>query len=306
MAPDGSSVDDYSPEMTDRLLGVAADVLRSFGSAFGGRHLAIIGGLVPTLMVPEPPDHVELHTGTSDLDFHLSLQLLDGETSDYYDSILEGLKKLGLAPALVDGQKRKWRWVGTHREVQMIVEFLCPAREGARGGSRQAPLDDTVAVYNVGESAEIEALVLGFGHLVPLDTEMIPRRVNADSGDLTYDFPVAGLVPWLCLKADAIQLRNKAKDSYDVVWLLKALGVHGATEAIERSPIWGGESASIARQQLSRLIRDQFLDVASTGPRSYASFLAVGEDDPDPLHAREAVGALGALADELVGRGLID
>jgi hypothetical protein len=32
--------------MCGRILGIAADVLRSFGSAFGGQHLAIVGGAV--------------------------------------------------------------------------------------------------------------------------------------------------------------------------------------------------------------------------------------------------------------------
>ena len=79
--------DDYDDPMSGRSLGVAADVLRSFGSAFGGRHLAIVGGLVPGLLVCEPPAGIEPHVGTSDLDLHLSLHLLDGETADYYDAI---------------------------------------------------------------------------------------------------------------------------------------------------------------------------------------------------------------------------
>lgn len=41
---------------------------------------------------------------------------------------------------------------------------------------------------------------------------------------LGYEFPIAGLAPWLCLKADAIMRRDKPKDAYDVVWLLDALG----------------------------------------------------------------------------------
>ncbi len=41
--------------VAERLLGVAADVLRSFGSAFGGQHIAIVGGAAPTLLVAAPP-----------------------------------------------------------------------------------------------------------------------------------------------------------------------------------------------------------------------------------------------------------
>ena len=80
---------DYADPMSQELLGRAADVLRSFGSAFGGRHLAIIGGMVPSLLVDEVPENVAPHVGTGDLDLHLSLHLLDGETADYYDAIID-------------------------------------------------------------------------------------------------------------------------------------------------------------------------------------------------------------------------
>jgi hypothetical protein len=43
MHGDQARAADYDDPMCDRLLGVAADVLRSFGSAFGGHHLAIVG-----------------------------------------------------------------------------------------------------------------------------------------------------------------------------------------------------------------------------------------------------------------------
>jgi len=81
MPREGGRIHDYDNAMSERLLGVAADVLRSFGSAFGGKHLAIVGGAVPSLLVPEPPRGIERHVGTGDLDFHLSLHLMDGERS---------------------------------------------------------------------------------------------------------------------------------------------------------------------------------------------------------------------------------
>lgn len=48
--------------------------------AGGGRHLAIVGGMVPTLLAPEPPPPLPPHVGTGDLDVHLSLNLLTGAT----------------------------------------------------------------------------------------------------------------------------------------------------------------------------------------------------------------------------------
>jgi hypothetical protein len=96
MHNDQAQAADYDDPMCDRLLGIAADVLRSFGSAFGDRHLAIVGGAVPSLLAPKPPVGIKPHIGTADLDFHLSLHLLDGETADYYQAIIDGLRSLGL------------------------------------------------------------------------------------------------------------------------------------------------------------------------------------------------------------------
>lgn len=128
MVGDSATAADYGDPMSERLLGLAADVLRSFGSAFGGRHLAIVGGAAPSLLVNHVPTGIEAHVGTADLDFHLSLHLLDGETADYYQAIIDGLRYLGLRADRVDGRPVKWRWIGTHRGVQLQVEFLCPVR----------------------------------------------------------------------------------------------------------------------------------------------------------------------------------
>src|SRR5258708_7374225 len=123
------------------------------------------------------------------------------------------------------------------------------------------------------ESSEITALAVGFGHLVPFDTVTVERRVQTNRGMLGYEFPVAGLTPWLCLKADAIMRRDKAKDAYDVVWLIDALGPERAAEMISASPLLAGEMASEVIAQLDRLITDQFRDLAAAGPAMYVSFL---------------------------------
>jgi hypothetical protein len=74
-----------------------------FGSAFGGRHLAIVGGVVPGLLAPRTPPGIPPHMGTADLDFHLSLHLLDGETADYYRAIIDGLRSLHLKARQAQG-----------------------------------------------------------------------------------------------------------------------------------------------------------------------------------------------------------
>jgi hypothetical protein len=177
---------------------------------------------VPGLLVPKPPAGIPPHVGTADLDLHLSLHLLDGETADYYQAIIDGLRSLGLRPDIQSGQEIKWRWVGRYHEVDLQVELLCPKR--SRAGQPESPAVTTPAEANIGPSGEITALAVGFGHLFPDDTIQVERRVETLHGMFSYEFPVAGVASWLCLKADAIMRRAKLKDAYDIVWLIDALG----------------------------------------------------------------------------------
>jgi len=298
MAADDATASAYDDPMSERQLGIAADVLRSFGSAFGGQHLAIVGGAVPSLLIATPPTGIEPHVGTADLDLHLSLHLLDGETADYYDSIIDGLRSLGLGADREDGKEIKWRWVGRHRGARVQVELLCPVR--TRGGRPEDPAEDTPAEANIGPNGEITALAVGFGHLVPQDTITIDRRVESAEGELTFEFPVAGLASWLCLKSDALMRRNKPKDAYDIVWTLDALGPDEASARVAGSPLLTGPFADEVKGQMRRLITDQFRNERSVGPMQCATFL---ESRNDEGVRRHAVGTLNAFDRALAERG---
>ncbi|MBK9295737.1 MAG: hypothetical protein IPN02_02435 [Candidatus Microthrix sp.] len=154
----------------------------------------------------------------------------------------------------------------------------------------------------MGPSGEIAALAVGFGHLVPEDTIAVERRVETASGNLTYQFPLAGLASWLCLKSDAIMRRDKAKDAYDVVWTLDALGPAAASDRVASSPLVAGDSAGELEAQLTLLVADQFRDIDSVGPTQYATFL---EGDAGESERRHALGTVSEFARALAERGVI-
>jgi hypothetical protein len=292
---DRAMADAYGDPMSEKLLGSAADVLRSFGSAFGGRHLAIVGGAVPSLLVGELPPGIKAHVGTADLDLHLSLHLLDGETADYYAAIIDGLRHLGLRPDRQFDRLVKWRWVGKHDGVRLQVEFLCPTR--TRGGRPEQPAQDTPAERNIGPSDQITALAVGYGHLVEPDTVKVERVVRTTAGRLNYEFPVAGAASWLCLKSDAIMRRDKPKDSYDVVWLIAGLGPAVAAQQVLESALLRTDMASEVLDQLRRLL-DYFADVECVGSIAYARFLG---DRDDRIRRRYARGAVAEFGRHLLG-----
>ncbi|MGI8791781.1 MAG: nucleotidyl transferase AbiEii/AbiGii toxin family protein [Acidimicrobiales bacterium] len=242
---------------------------------------------------------MEPHVGTGDLDLHLSLHLLDGETADYYHAIIEGLRSLGLRADDEHGREVKWRWVGRYRDVRLQVELLCPVR--SRAGRPERPATETPAEANIGPGGEITALAVGLGHLVPDDTIAITKRVETASGGLTFEFPVAGLTSWLCLKSDAIMRRDKAKDAYDVVWVLDSLGPDAASEMVGASPLLAGPLVDEVRSQLMLLVHDQFRDEDSVGPVAYATFLEIEPADGARGHALGTVVAFGRA---LTARGI--
>ena len=224
---------------------------------------------------------------------------MEGETADYYQAIIDGLRSLGLRPDMRDSREVKWRWLGRYRDTRLQVELLCPVR--TRAGRPEAPVADTPAEANIGPSGEITALAIGCGHLVPPDTIIVERRVETSRGNLTYDFPVAGTASWLCLKSDAIMRRDKSKDAYDVVWLIDALGPNRAGDLVMASPLLAGPFAPEVTRQLARLIFDQFLDTDSVGPTAYAEFFESHPGTAERLHAQRSLTALG---NALLARGI--
>jgi len=170
------------------------------------------------------------------------------------EAIIDGLDTLGLEMAEEDGRKIKWRWVGRYRETNVVVELLCPVR--SRAGRPEAPAEDTHAEMNVGPGTGIAALAVGLGHLVLDDTIAVTRRVETARGGLSFEFPVAGITSWLCLKRDALMRRDKPKDAYDVVWTLDALGPDEASDAVATSSLMAGPDAVEVREQLALLVDD--------------------------------------------------
>lgn len=181
----------------------------------GAEHLVVVGGLVPPLLVPDPPDP---HIGSGDVDFCLSVAITQGATREYYRSIQATIEPY-FEPVTGTGGFR-WRKRYGVGGLPLLVDFLAPGDDGTplADGTRQ--LHDETAAANAGP--QLRPLPIRSGRLV--DEDAISASVNGV--DLIYrsnaraDVVIrhAGPVGFLAAKADALHGRDEPKDGYDVSW----------------------------------------------------------------------------------------
>ena len=278
----------FNPNDLDRILGEAAHVLRIIG--FAGDGLTIIGGLVPTLLVPVvDPVYSKPHIGTRDVDLCLSIALLD-DGADGYERMETRLRQSGFKSS-----DASFRWLhpsGTE------VEFFCPAGQGRTAGRMYRPRPGR-GRQSMGN--QLTALALEAGELLTAERRLVTRTVPLpdDAGLIEFEFPVTGPAGFLAAKVAALAGRQKAKDAYDLVWLLDAWpgGPAGVADEIAQTT---------ARQHPDaiRTLNDQlaaaFASEDHHGAVAYARFVSTdGNLDERAALALHAHGAVQAYLAEI-------
>jgi hypothetical protein len=168
----------------------AAGIFRLLGG-MASRHLVVVGGLVPHLLVPDAADE---HVGSADIDFCRTSSL------------------------------RKAAFVGESARVSagcLRIDFLAPLEEAdATLSDGTLHLHDDIAAANAG--ATLRPYPIRSGGLI--DADAIETTIS--DVDLFYmpgvasDVTIrhAGPVGFLAAKADALVGRHDSKDGYDVAW----------------------------------------------------------------------------------------
>jgi hypothetical protein len=288
---DGQHLADYDPATAALLVAEAADIVRAFG--FMAQHIVLIGGLVPGLLVPVLDPGLEPHAGTADIDLCLSLALVEGDTGAY-ERIEEVLKRQHFEEGDVS-----FRW---HRKINTVltVEFFCPAGEKRPAGRMFRPkaAESPIAKANFG--SKLSALALDAGGLLTTDVEVVTRRVTlpGNKGMLDAELLVTGPLAFLAAKADALQLRDKPKDAYDIVWLIESWpgGPAAAAASFARRQAFRAPETAVAL----RSIADKFSSANTIGSRSYSRFAAAKVSEEAQLE-RRAVGAVGEFLAAIEG-----
>lgn len=253
---------EYSPEQTELIRATTLTAATILGDYMDD--LAVVGGLVPSLLVSQVdlPAGAEAHVGTMDLDLGLDLAILDDQR---YEGIAERLKDAGFTPDIsAKGFPARQRW--THStEVLTKIEFLIPrVSEEAKPGKLQ-PLEKGLAAFI------IEGLEVAFQDRVTVTLEWTTLFGETTSRDI----PVCNPGAFVVLKALAFQNRGKFKDAYDLYYMTRNYGSGVEDVAAFIAPL---KETEVGRRAIG-ILRDNFLQERAPGPMRVARFATGGEDE---------------------------
>lgn len=249
-----------------------------------GDHLdevMVIGGLVPSLIAPPPPDdpHAEPHLGTRDVDVALALSILD---DDRYHAIAERLRAAGFAPDVNEnGNPTFQRWV-LDAAANVTVDFLIPTTTDTEPG-KVKKLDPTLG------AVATRGLADAFRTRVPV---ILSGRTLANETTERTVF-VCGPAGFVVLKALALRNRGDAKDAYDLYYVLKHHPdrPEGIAAALARLGAGTLHEPDALEDALTFLAED-FATIDHIGAARAGAFLG---NTPDPAVAADVVAHVGAL-----------
>jgi hypothetical protein len=258
-----SSASDYAKENVERVRQTALYVATKLGDLLD--HLVVVGGLVPSLLIPDEslPETEDVHVGTMDLDLGLSLALLDTKR---YEDLKIRLQRANFKPdENDDGNPTLQRWqISPADGLKVTVDFLIPpSLETDRGGDLRHIEHDLAAVITPGLRLAFQDKQKISLHGLTLLGEKASREIW-----------VCGPAAFVILKALAFDQRGENKDAYDLYFLIRNYGAGVGDICSHFVPLLKEAETKKALEILNR----DFSEPGLVGPSRVAQFLYGGSD----------------------------
>lgn len=257
---------DDEPERS-RLARVAAEAaLVRVVHHYGARpEFVVLGGLVPELLCSQSG---YMHAGTTDVDVQVDLEIACGTVNG-------GRLEQALRDAEFKPSGRVWRWEagGIGRAV---VKFELLADQA------DLPAGD----LNFEGCAALGAANLRGTGFAARDVVIKNFQSKIDGEDRTVEVNVTGLAGFLLAKAAAARSRHKAKDWYDIAFVLQhndAGGAQAAADAVLAR--FRDDLVGVVRTSLDYLAAN-FRSPRDPGPEAYASQMQVDHPEMDEATLR--------------------
>ena len=231
---------------------------------YGDRpEFVVLGGLVPDLLCAQSEFQ---HAGTIDVDVQVDLEIAGGAVNAV--RLEHALLNAGFAPE----NARTWRWVTDGTTGMPVVKFELLA------DLHDQPADTTISFDACEKLGAVNLRGTGFA---ARDAEIRELTVRDGSHTLSAEVNIAGIAGFLLAKTAAAFSRRKAKDWYDVAFVLlhnDAGGTATAVELVEKR--FPGEIFAL-RSALNDL-EANFGHPAAQGARSYVAQMQLDHPDLDP------------------------
>jgi len=228
--------------------------------------LVVVGGLVPSLLIPEEsvPEGEDAHVGTMDLDLGLSLALLN---THRYEELTARLRRAGFQPDVNEAGNptfQRWR-IDPSRGFKVTVDFVIPPSLDEDEGGRIRHIENDFA-----------AVITPGLHLAFQDRRRISLVGSTILGEkASRDIWVCGPGAFVILKALAFGTRGENKDAYDLYYVIRNYG-SGVDDVLKHlDPFLHDQKTQKALQMLRR----DFSDSDGVGPRRVAEFLYAAPND---------------------------
>jgi hypothetical protein len=213
--------------------------------------LVLVGGWVPSLLLPEPKDLLERHPGSLDVDLAVNHRSL---TEAAYQTIDRLLRNAGYQRS----SQQPFQYVREIQGVKVRVDLLAGEYGGTGASHRTQKVQDARP-----------RKTRGCDLVFQISPEVVLVRGRLPGGSLdTAQVPVSSVVPFIVMKAIAMSGRRKNKDAFDIWYVLSHFrgGVEAVAERL-RPHLDNG----LVREGLEALAQ-KFGSPEHVGPRDAAEF----------------------------------
>jgi hypothetical protein len=255
---------EYSEQATEAARMVLLELVRILGEYKDD--LVLVGGWVPELLFKQANPR---HVGSTDVDLALNHLTI---TNDQYQTILKQLQH----HSYLQGEQPFIFFrnvIVNGHEVKVQVDFLSGEYGGTTKKHRHQPVQEIKArkargcdlAFDLAESVGIEGVL-------------------PDGGKDSAIVRVAGIVPFLVMKAMALAARMKAKDAWDIYFCLINYPAGNAALAKAFKPHLENK---LVKEALSKL-RDKFYSPEHVGPKWCADFDEISNPQDRAIRQRDA------------------
>jgi hypothetical protein len=235
----------------------------------------VLGGLMPDLLCSTSPYR---HAGTTDIDVQVNLEIACGAVN------MRRLEQALLNAEFEPDSEQVWRWIADGPTPRTVVKF-----------ELLADLDDQPAQVTLRFEGcdRLGAVNLRGTGVAARDFGRRELRVRSGGVEQRAYINVIGLAGYLLAKIAAARSRRKAKDWYDIAFVLlhnDAGGPGAAADAVRLA--FASELVGATRTALDELAAN-FTSPSDQGPQAYVEQMMLDHDALD--HRTLAVDAITAV-----------